>query len=111
LVIREHFLSVCFGIKTGYDKDPNESKGFLEDLGTIASCYPFSFCLSVLLSAETLRTLVVLGTQPLRASKLFKKKKTSADFFQCEMDANLIQVATEGRDTAGLAHLYHGTFD
>jgi hypothetical protein len=50
-------------------------KVFLQDLGTIASYYPFSLCLSVLLSAAASRTLVVFGMQPLHVFKLFKKKK------------------------------------
>jgi hypothetical protein len=56
-------------------------KGFLQDPGTIASYYPFSFCWSVLLSAAASRTLVVFGVQLLQAFKLFEKWKTIASFF------------------------------
>jgi hypothetical protein len=48
---------------------------FLQDLGTTASYYPFSLCLSVLSSAVALRTLVVFGVQPLWLFKLFEKKE------------------------------------
>jgi hypothetical protein len=50
-------------------------KVFLQGLDAVTSCYPLSLCLSVLLSAAALRTLVVLGIQLLWASELFKKGK------------------------------------
>jgi hypothetical protein len=37
---------------------------------------------------------------------LLKRRKTGANF----LDANLIRVALECRDTDGLAYLYHDTF-
>jgi hypothetical protein len=85
-------------------------KRFLQDLDTIFSYYPFSLYSSALSSTMTLRTFVVFGTQPRRASKFFKKRKIGVKFCQCEIDANLIWVAPECRDIAGLARLYRGTF-
>jgi hypothetical protein len=68
-------------------------KRFLQDLDTIASYYLFYLCLSVLPSAVMLRTLVVFGMQSRQASKLFRKRKTCANFCRCEMDVILILVA------------------
>jgi hypothetical protein len=42
--------------------------------------------------------------------KTFWKKGKKSKFLSCEMDANLIRVAPECQDTAGLARSYCGTF-
>jgi hypothetical protein len=55
-------------------------KSFLQGSDTATSCYLFSLCLLALPSAAALRTLVVLTTQLLRASKLFKKRKIVETF-------------------------------
>jgi hypothetical protein len=56
-------------------------KVFLQDLGTIASYYPFSLCLSILLRVVASRTLVLFGAQPLWAN--FSKRKE----IRCEFSA------------------------
>jgi hypothetical protein len=85
-------------------------KGYLHDPDTVTSYYPFSLCLMAPSSAATSRTLVVIWRATAVASKLFKKTKIDVNFYQCEMDANLIRVAPECQDTGGLDRLYRGTF-
>jgi hypothetical protein len=73
----------------------------------IVTCLHFSLCLSVLLSITTSRTLVVHGVQPLWTSKLLKK--TSETFDDVRSVLTIIWVASECRDSVGLAYLSRGT--
>jgi hypothetical protein len=68
----------------------------------------FSLCLSVLPNAAALRTLVVLGVQLLRTSKLLKKKQMN--LFMMRGGANHDPGSPECWDIAGLGLLCRGTW-
>jgi hypothetical protein len=77
-----------------------------QSLDMIVSCLLFSLCLSVLLGAATLITLMVLGEQLLRTSKL-KRNKT---FAEVRWMLTIIWIAPECWDTTVLARLCRGTW-
>jgi hypothetical protein len=56
-----------------------------------------------------MRSLVALGLQFLWASKLFKKRITDKTFDDAKWMLTITRVVPKCRDTAGPAHLCHGT--
>jgi hypothetical protein len=65
-------------------------KGYLYDLNTYASYYPFSLCLLAPSNIAALKTLVIIWLTTVVGVETLRKRKKCALFCRCEMDANLI---------------------
>jgi hypothetical protein len=77
----------------------------------IVPCLPFALCLSIQPSIAALGTLVVLGVQLLRTTKLFEKKMEIEETFDGVPGVlTITRVAPRCRDTVKPARLCRGTW-